>query len=210
MGGVTGTPKAEYVTQLQLYAALYAETVDRWPASLELLPLDGPPIRIAFDPQTCLELLQDAVDLRARVNGVVAASQSAPGVAEMRLANPSPSNCNFCTYRPVCVAYCHARQTAPAHVEWPIDLWGTIEEMKALGNSLLSITLKCDAVDTSDVRVVGLNPSLARHPALSNLKQKDKVALFNLKRIGGASTYSEGRLTVIYKIEWIADSSTCG
>ena len=40
---------ADYESQLRLYAALYAEQTGRWPAAMELVPLDGAPVRIDVD-----------------------------------------------------------------------------------------------------------------------------------------------------------------
>lgn len=190
---------SDYESQLKLYAALYAEQTGSWPVAIELVPLEGTPIRINVDRAACLELLRDAVAVRARVNSTLASFEDKAGEAEQRLANPSAPTCSHCPYRPVCVAYWRSRSFAP-HEDWPKDLSGIVLDIRTLGNSKLSITLRTEEAGPVTSRVVGISPARERHPALEKLTVGDQGIILNLRQSGAASTYNESQLTVIYRL----------
>jgi hypothetical protein len=189
----------DYESQLRLYAALYAEQTGKWPAALELVPLDGVPVRIDVDRASCLALLDDAVAIRARVNRILASFADRADEAEQRLANPSLASCGHCSYRPACAAYWRARSLAPSE-NWLKDLSGTALEIRTLGNSKLTIAVCTGEAGAVTARVVGIGPQRERHPALEHLKPGDRIILLNLRQGAGASTYSETQVTAIYKL----------
>jgi len=192
--------KAEYVTQLKLYAAIYAAMTGRWPARLEVLPLVGEPEAIPFTPTDCTRLLAEAVELRDAINAIVESDE--PTATKMqRLATPAPTACGYCPYRPQCAEYADAAAAEPTG--WPLDVRGKIVEKQLLGNGRMMVSLEAGGTVT---RVRGLDASPERHPAIHDSRVGDNLAAFNLRADGSPSSFSEGRFTVIYRIETPAGS----
>jgi RecB family exonuclease len=192
--------KSEYVVQLKLYAALYATLTGTWPAKLELVPLQGEPLRVPYDPAECLALLEDASRSLQKTNEVILSRSQAPRRPEEYLANPHDSHCRFCPFRPSCSAY--QRYNADAHiaVRTSHDIIGTLVEIRALGNSTLLISVEASGEANKVKRVRNLTPNSSRHPALGYLQKGDRVGLFNLKFGGSEDSFIEIPLTTIYKI----------
>lgn len=192
--GLTTTRiKRAYAIQLKLYAAIYQQTTGTWPERLEVMALSGEPEAVAFTPEECARLLEDAIKLLDRVNEIV---QSAPDeeAAARRLATPAPSVCGFCPYRPHCGSYTDASLSAP-ELRWPGDAWGRVAERRTLGNGRELI-----AVDSprGPVLLRGLTPGHDRHPTLRWLDVGDQVGIFGMRPGGSALSFTEGQLTVIY------------
>ncbi len=190
--------KRAFATQLRLYAALYAEDTEvsggAWPARLELVPPGRSPIAVPFDPASSTQLLDQAEALLDSLNRLIR-QQASRTERELRLASPSPEACRWCPYRPACVAYQEAARGTGDLPEWPHDVWGTVADIRGLGNGTVSLTV--DAAG-HPVRVRGLSPDAQRHPGLDHLQPGTEVAIFSLIAQGGTSTLGEGPYTVIY------------
>ncbi len=156
---------------------------------------------VPFDPAECSTLVEDASSTLKEVNRVISSFATAPLEAEQQLASPSEPNCRNCPFRPACVAYHKARAAAIETEGWPNDVRGSIDEIRELGNSKIAIVVKPGGSTGSSLRVTGLNPDPGRHPAIQQLQQGDQVGLYNLKSSKVGNTFSEGLLTVIYKID---------
>lgn len=183
--------KEEYVVQLKMYAALYADTFGQWPVKLQVVPLSGSPVDITFGHEECSDLVRQASGLLQRINKTIA-SELGEHVVES-LAHPNPTSCSFCPYRPACKS-CRIAIKTPEE-GWPLDIWGTIQELKQLGNSrfLLRVVTRDGAAN-----IPGLSPN-GRHPALRAMAAGDDVAVFNLGRSKSNDSYNETPLTTIYK-----------
>jgi len=185
-------PKQEYQIQLKMYAALYAETFGKWPAKLEVVPLSGPPLDIPFSREDCTALVKEASELLYQINTVIASKPV--GQIPWPLAHPSPASCLFCQYRPACQPYWVAPKSLGGD-GWPVDVRGTVEENKILGNSKTLLLIRTEKGIAS---IPGLSGG-ERHPALSKLMIGDEAAVFNLMRVRASQSYSETSLTTIYQ-----------
>lgn len=192
----TTQPRTSYQVQLKIYAALYAETFDRWPDSLQLVSLAGTPTDVAFDPSECLSLVDQAKTMLQEINASI--SRHAPETVQSTLANPSPNACRFCPYRPGCPPYRSARTIFPT-TDWPNDLIGIVEQVTRLGNSKIMLEL---TIGNNSVKIPRLSPG-TRHPFLAELDPGDRAGAFNLYRPRPQSPFSETVLTTIYPMSAI-------
>ncbi len=183
--------KDTYETQLRMYAALYAMTGGVWPARLEIVPILGPHEPVAFDRGSCTALVETARKALEAANEAIARSGSGETVEET-LARPAPETCGHCAFRPGCAPYRVARRAAG---EWPSDVWGRLKRIVALGGTRM-MELDCSG---QEVRIRGLG-SNERHPAVAILENGDMVGIFNAKRTGSPSMFTESRFTTIYKV----------
>ncbi len=188
--------REEYVTQMQLYSALYKSSTGVWPTRLELIPTQGPGVNVPFDPAECERLLAKAVLLLTDLNEAVhrLASEGTTKLA-LKLGNPKSETCRFCSFRPSCPAY---RQN-PRETDglWPNDVCGFVVDILTLGNG--RVNLKLVTNNEQMVFVRGLDPRPERHPALILLKMLDELAIFNLGVGPGAASFRETLLTTIYR-----------
>ena len=191
--------KDEYEAQLKLYAALYQSTFGRWPVRLEIVPLHGANQPLLFYPTECTNLLEDATDFLVEINrGINEMAASSAEASERFFANPSPSVCRLCQFRPGCSAYRDATDMA-AEDQWPQDVWGTVTEIRELGNGRISVSLQVANRQYAVAHIRGLGPSLDRHPALQLISQGDQIAAYSLQRSASLSSFSETPATVIYR-----------
>lgn len=192
--------KDEYQVQLKLYAALYQSAFGRWPVRLKIVPLQGADQILPFQPSECVRLLEEAVtslkQINRRINELTTSSVQNK---EYFLATPSPSTCRFCQFRPGCSAYQKARDTV-ADTQWSQDVWGTVVDIRKLGNGRISISLQVTDRSYTIAHIRGLNPNPERHPALQFLKDGDRVAIYNLQGDAVRGSLSETPSTVIYKL----------
>ncbi len=183
--------KNEYADQLKIYGALYHERTGVWPHRLEVLPVSTAPYEVSFTPAECEELAHAARAAVAKVNDLIATCNGHE--LEASLANPSPSACCYCPYRPACHAYSSATQ--PAIGSWPADASGEFRELRLLGNGKRLLLLSSGE---AQLAIRGLSSDPQRHPALSFLQEGDEVGAYSLKPAGPGS-FAEGPLSVIYR-----------
>lgn len=183
----------QYELQLKLYAALFYSTYSKWPASLEIVGMDGTAHSIEFTPEECSSLLMMAYHLLEEVNLVIAKNESTQKETYKQLSSPSPENCRFCPYRPRCLSYWEAKDADPFG-EWPNDVKGLITEMKNLGNGLIFIKLLSD--NSEIVSIKGFHPE--RHPVLK--MKPNRIAIFSMISSKVKGSYKEGKYTTIYAL----------
>jgi len=195
--GREATVKKSYQAQLILYAALYAQTFGHWPVRLEIVPLEGPSVEIPYTPDEGQTFLAEAVAVLERADAAIAhaIAASARPHAEQWLANPHPTACGTCPYRPVCRAY-HGARANRVGSEWPVDVWGRVAAIRPLGNGRVGLDLESDGGVPARVRA--LTPG-DRHPALAFLQPGDRTALYNLDGRHAPHALSETPLTVLYR-----------
>ena len=198
------TVKAEYQIQLKLYAALYASSFGKWPTRLEVVDLDGREFEVPCDPSRCEDLLREAREVLVRINNSIASAAS-PQQAVRNLADPSPSNCNGCAFRPGCPAY-RTTRTVSQLADWPKDVFGRVQYVRTLANGRCSLGVNLATDPTTLVRVRNLEATASRHPALGRLKEGDLVGVFNLKADQEGRDFSELSMTTIYCLSSSAPS----
>ena len=187
--------KPEYAVQLKLYAAIYAAMTGTWPSRLEVVPISGPPEPVSFTREECEYLLDEAVQLRDRINTLISAGGTLASQID-RLATPSPPVCRYCAYRPQCPPYVKARARDRGAV-WPLDVRGHLVEQRKLGNGRLLLVLDSEG---TTVHIRGVDPSAERHPALTRMTVGDPLAGFNLRPEGNRASFVEGSFTVFYRV----------
>lgn len=184
----------QYELQLKLYAALFNSAYAKWPASLEIVGLDGAIHPVEFAPEECLNLLITACRLLDEVNLAIGGSESEQKEVHKQLSSPSPENCRFCLYRPCCPSYWKEREVDPS-ADWPNDAKGLITEIKNLGNGLIFIKLLLDNSETISIR--GLHPE--RHSALK--RRPNRIAIFSMIASRVKGSFREGKYTTIYILD---------
>ncbi len=177
--------KAEYTTQLKLYAALYYDNFQTWPDELIIKQVDGNEIRVPFSQDECLALFQQAKNKFYYINQLISKNTDAS-----KLATPSPANCKYCTYRPVCNFY--HQNMEDISTEWAkVDLYGTLLEREALGNGKERILLQAK---NKYYYIRGVS---SRHPAL-NERSLTNIRIYNLSRDTKSNHFMENNTTTIY------------
>jgi hypothetical protein len=183
-----------YQTQVRLYAALYAESTGVWPIEAEVIPVLGARHEVGIEHELCRALLGEARLALVRVNKTIGEFSVHEANLEQALAKPAPATCAQCSFRPGCRAY---RQHGSAAGNWPADIWGTLIEVRPLGNSTLILTVRRDNGETASVR--GVTPGTGRHPGLAGLEPGNQVSAFNLRPTASPSTFTESRFSIIYR-----------
>lgn len=84
--------RESYARQLQLYAVLVAENFGDWPASAQLIPLEGPTVDVDLDEATSRAVAQSALELLEGFNMSVPVAPASPG----------PGSCPACSYSTRC------------------------------------------------------------------------------------------------------------
>jgi RecB family exonuclease len=193
-GAATRDLKPEYAIQLKLYAAIYAAMTGTWPERLEVVPIAGPPEEVPFTQEECHHLLLRALQRRDEINAVV--GEDAPLQDRThRLANPDPSVCGYCPYRPHCPPY-RAVLREQREAAWPMDVWGQLTDIRLLGNGRRLLTINTSK-DTTYVR--GIDPSPGRHPALDTASPGVAIGCYNLRPGGSPTSFTEGPYTTFYR-----------
>lgn len=116
----SGILKQEYQLQMKLYAALYFEKYNVWPTHLSLVGIDQKKYEVNFEQDECSGLLEKAKKSIAEINELI---QS--GLEPGDFANPSPSVCIYCSFRPACRKYWESKDGSGG---WPLDISGEIKE----------------------------------------------------------------------------------
>ncbi len=189
-----------YVTQLRIYAGLFAQAIGEWPVRLELIPMQGEVVKIDYEKDESLSLIDDAVRVLEHINSLIASTNLQSSDIANQLANPTVSNCRFCPFRPKCQPYRAAREVSIDIDDGPLDLWGELDEIVELKNSTLLLTLLSERDASAKVRVRGIHSDGIRHPALQHIRKGDAIGLFNLRSHGRGRSWSETAMTVVYKL----------
>lgn len=184
-GDTSNGIKQEYQKQLKLYAALYFETFGFWPNKLTIITLDQNELDVLFDINECIDLLEEATNFLDEVNSKIIFMHNIED-----LANPLPTNCNYCTYRPACLAYWRLKDNSK---EWPIDLKGEVIDVNLLNNGTLRIVIKNSE---SEINIRGL--SLNRNSFLLKIPLKTVISIYNLVNDFTENCYKQGLLTTCY------------
>jgi len=199
-GADPGDLKREYKEQLMLYAALYQIKRGAWPVRLDVVSLQGNPVKVVFEPEDAELLLAEASTFLYAANERIAQVEN--GNAETTsLASPLAAHCRFCLFRPACQTYWIAKERE-SQEKWPSDVQGFLRETTRLHNGKVSMRIAETDSCTSDITTVsGLADSSDRHPLLHRILIKSRVAIYGLKYNYHSGDYTETQNTVIYGID---------
>ena len=201
--GIDGDPgelKRAYKVQLKLYAALYRLKYGAWPIRLEVVPLQGNPIEVVFDPEDAEHLLAEAIAFLHSANERIVQVKNGSAVSTV-LASPRAMHCRFCLFRPACRAYWIAKRQE-SEGRWPVDVLGIIKEMTRLRNGKVCMRVtEADSPASSCITVRNLTDCANRHPLLHNTSAGTQVAIYGLKYDYRSDDYAETQNTVIYRAD---------
>jgi len=185
---------------MELYAALYWIKFGAWPIRLEIVPLQGTPVDVRFDPENAKRLLAEASTFLRSANKRIAEVEN--GSAEtIGLASPQSMHCRLCLFRPACRAYWIAKRQE-SQEKWPIDVQGFLRETTRLRNGRVCMKIAEDDSPTSScITVRNLTDSTDRHPLLHSTTIGKRVAVYGLNRDYRSGDYTETQNTVIYGID---------
>lgn len=191
-----GELKRAYKVQIELYAALYRLKSGVWPIRLEIVPLQGTPVDVRFDPENAKRLLAEASTFLRSANKRIAEVEN--GSAEITgLASPQSMHCRFCLFRPACRAYWIAKRQE-SQEKWPVDVQGFLRETTRLRNGKICMKIAEDDSPTSFcITVRNLTDSTDRHPLLHRTATGRRVAVYGLRRDYRSGDYTETQNTVI-------------
>ena len=151
----SGGIKDEYEVQMKLYAGLYHEVKGDWPVKLSLIGIDGKKYYVSFSEDRCEDLIDKARKTVDETNELIDA-----GLKSEDFANPSPSACKYCSYRPACKKYWLSRESSD---KWPCDVIGKVKEKSLLGNGFFRL-----AINSNGCECVIRGLSAKRHKFLND------------------------------------------
>lgn len=187
--------KVAYEVQLKIYAALVWLQKGCWPARLELVPLDGLPVTVPFEPNECLVLLQECKDSLIMANDRIRNHLSMHEKEDLHLlATASPSACRYCPYRPGCQEYWQKRNEDP-YADWTHDVRGVVQRCHILPNGNFMMQISAENQSTFLVRGKD-NP--VSNPYLRDLGIDKNVAIYNLSKPGAGPVYEATTSTTMY------------
>ena len=147
--------KDEYEVQMKIYAGLYHEVKNDWPVKLSLIGIDGKKYCVSFNKEECEDFINQVRKLVDETNELIEA-----GLIPEDFANPSPSTCKYCSYRPSCKKYWLSRDSSE---KWPCDVIGEVMEKSLLGNGLFRVV-----INDNDRECVIRGLSAKRHKFLND------------------------------------------
>ena len=171
------TVKEGYLRQLRLYGHLANENYGSCPRKGRLLPMQGAPVEIDLDPETCAAEAVDAVNLLNHYNSQLIT------VSDVRsLAEPSPEACRWCDFKIICAAFWET-----ADVSWAEEISsgavrGILNESPILihnGRALsISLHIVGGTTATHDIAVAPLTVEI--HDQVLRGQPGDEVRIVNL------------------------------
>lgn len=133
--------KLAYIRQLRIYAFLVHEVLGWWPSRGLLLPMDGAPVEVDLQPETCTAEAGEALTLLWKYNDLVSKALNPE-----EIASPSPVACRWCQYQLICAPFW--REAGPT---WEAELHSVavsgelISDPERLQSGAYSFTLEADA-----------------------------------------------------------------
>lgn len=180
-GEIISDIKAEYKEQLKLYAYLYFENTNNFPAILSLVDLAKKKFSVEFSEQECKTTFDEAKILLGKTNSCVKDNTFS--------ANPTETNCKFCLYRPACTFYEKQLETALSFN----DVSGEIKDVKKFQNGNVSVFLQ-----NGQLNLTIKNFSSEKYDELNNRRNR-KISIYNLRKEATDFIYSVADTTMIYE-----------
>lgn len=96
--------KRVYKEHLKLYSALYRLKRGAWPIRLKVVPIQGRPVEVVFEPEESERLLSEAITFLHISNARIAEVKNRR-VEIIGVASRKALHCRICLFRPACQAY---------------------------------------------------------------------------------------------------------
>ncbi|MCF7824822.1 MAG: PD-(D/E)XK nuclease family protein [Candidatus Marinimicrobia bacterium] len=176
--------KQEYKDQLFLYAYLYNEDQGSPPDVLSVVDLEKKEFVIEFSMEECYATANEAIRLLAEVN------LHAMNDHREKLAMPSKSNCQYCSYKPACSYFWRLESDED---DLFLNIRGELLSFREFINGNLTAKLQCEGKEVLIGGIKGL------------LKEKftgavgKNVELFNLKRCEDSTRFNVINTTMLFE-----------
>ena len=197
----TETIKAAYVRQLQIYGYLVHETTGRWLQRGVLLPAIGPAVEIELRQQDCEREASEAVRILDAYNAKMADNDPIAS-----LAAPSPENCKWCPYKPLCPPFWEAASSAWSGKLDGAAVEGTVTELPRPIHGGLARAFAIDShagtEPESHINVFPVNPLV--HEVIDTLTIGDAVRVVGL-RVRPDGVFVPQMRTVITRVDLLPD-----
>lgn len=190
-----GELKKDHQAQLKLYAALYFQTYGVWPSTIQIIPLAGAALDVPFTQAECKDLLEEATQTLTSLNASISHQET---VGPESFASPSPQNCRFCGYRPVCWRYQEEIGSGVQTDGWPKDAVGRVWDINVLSSS--RVNLRVCGEGGTEYTFRALSSLIERNPSLREIQRGDRVGIFNAQTSANRLEFSESVSTVLYKL----------
>ncbi|GAG72339.1 unnamed protein product [marine sediment metagenome] len=131
--------KEKYKLQMKLYAGLYYEVKHSWPVKLSIMGIDQKKYFVSFSQEECSKILDKVRKIVDETNELIRADLNPKD-----FANPSPSVCKYCSYRPACKKYWQIKDYSDI---WSFDVIGEVKEKTVLGNGLYKVIISSNGME---------------------------------------------------------------
>ena len=150
----TGTVKPQFIDQMLIYAALYAEDRGSVPDALEIVDKTGRAIDVPFTEQSAHEALESTRQSLAQVRDKMGGCASIGFESAALLANPDSDACGMCRHRPVCPGYLQKLKSAGFVVlgdqRFPtVDVFGKVSDAMRTADGRVRLLLESHGVRRS-------------------------------------------------------------
>jgi len=173
--------KGEYKEQLKLYAYLYFENTNHFPAHLSLVDLAKQKFSVEFSQEECKAIFDEAKKLLNTTNSSV--------ITKIFSANPKEENCKYCLYRPACSFFQQKLET-----DFSVnDVLGEIKDVRKFQNGNVNVFLQ-NRNNSLTIR----NFASERFDELNNRRNK-KISIYNLRKEATDFVYTTTKITMIYE-----------
>jgi CRISPR/Cas system-associated exonuclease Cas4 (RecB family) len=182
--------KAEYRTQMLLYAALEHEETGEWPSTATIIPLEGERFEIAVDPGEAQACAEHALEALEAYNAAI--ETEATWTA---LARPAPHTCRFCPYASRCPAFWQA-----ATPEWEGEgvraVAGPVLSVENAQQGLVALEIAVGAgtIPAESTWIYAVDPSA--FPVVAEISRETFIAATALLASGPSMRPSERTLLV--------------
>jgi RecB family exonuclease len=176
----------EYSQQLRLYSFMLHEQRSQWALRALLIPLDGKPVEVSVDPETCQSVANAAAEALRQFQSTALSDQP---------AHPSPTACRFCPHTAPCPAFAQSLDES-----WAQQVLACVGEVIAVetstqGGTAIRIAVEAGSLDSSDVWLVRVSQNLLPRGAPPRLGAR--IAATGLSQAGQIGTYTVRQLSVL-------------
>ncbi len=180
-GEIFSDVKNEYKEQLKLYAYLYFENTNKFPANLSLVDLAKQKFSVEFSEEECKVVFDEAKNLLKTTNDCVNTKSFS--------AIPTEDNCKYCLYRPACYFFQKKLETDFSFN----DVLGEIKNVKKFQNGNVNLFLQ-----NGEKNLTIKNFASEKFDELNNNRNK-RISVYNVRKEATEFVYSAADTTIIYE-----------
>ena len=179
-----GQPRADYLRQLLIYAALEHDQIGSWPSRVVLVPLDPKrsPVVVPIEPAEARSAQSELSGALEQYNEAVVEQ-----VGPASMASPSADACRFCRFATRCPAFWDAASESWAE-DGVVAVAGTILRTSAAHSGGVTVVVENEAGSMSAGEVVISPIETTRLPAASSLEPGMALAGVGLRRRDASTT----------------------